>query len=127
MLNVEIPPPSQILEEVNEGSSDSDSDEDENRIPKERREDAEWVPGSSYLHRKLQGDETTDDNVYKLRSRLVSRSRQEMGNDKTGVEANSLYGSKQLIVSASENISPGRKKGHSYNLRSKIGAASSEV
>jgi hypothetical protein len=127
MLNVEIPPTLQILEEVNEGLSDSDSDKDENRIPKERREDSEWVPGSSYLCRKLQGNETTDDNVYKLCSRLVSRSRQEMVNDKTGAEANSLPGSEQLIVSVSENISPGRKKGHSYNLRGKIGAASSEV
>jgi hypothetical protein len=55
----------------------------------------------------------------------VSRSGQETERDKARTEVNRSPGSAQLIISTQENASPGMKKIHSYNLRSKTESTSS--
>jgi transposase InsO family protein len=112
-----IPSHSKILEVESEGVSESE--DDETSSPLGIREDSEWAPESSYLRRKLQYDNATDNIAYQLRSRLVSRSERETEQDKTGAGAAGASGNEQTVGSAS----PGKVKSassHSYNLRKRV-------
>ena len=78
--DIDIPSNVKLLEEQDD---ESDSlDERDGNLSRQYERDPEWTPGSSYLQRKLQSSQTADDIAYELRSRLVSRSRQEPEADK---------------------------------------------
>jgi hypothetical protein len=57
-----------------ESEESDESDEQIVNSPRRHRGDPEWTPGSSYLQRNLQSNGTAENNAYRLRSRLVSRS-----------------------------------------------------
>jgi len=105
-------------------------EEDLNTIEEESVDDPEWVPGSSYLQRKLQSITTADNVAYKLRSRLVGRSEQETEVDNEQAEAVSLQENENIIVNTHSKTSPGKNKpamSHSYNLRSRVESTRSNV
>jgi hypothetical protein len=92
----------EVTSELSHGSSD----------------EADWIPESSYLQRKLRNEKATADVVYELRSRRVGRSGQESDVDKDRVETSEQAGN--ILVQHStltdENIN---RSTHSYNLRTR--------
>ena len=116
-LDMNIPSYSELIE----GKLDSTSEiEDEglNSLSREKEDDSDWDPGSSYLQRKLRNDKPTADVAHHLRSRIVNRSGQETGNDKAGAEMSDPAGNASTPDDTSFNES---RSGvcHSYNLRSR--------
>ena len=114
--NMEIPP---HLQRINQDSTDSSESEEENdSSPFGLGDDPEWAPESSYLQRKLRSKDNTDSVAYRLRSRLVTRSEQEMEVDNSGMREVSSTGNEQVQNTAS----PGTDKTastHTYNLRNR--------
>jgi hypothetical protein len=101
-----------------------------NELPRENRDDSEWVPGSSYLQRKLQSSTTADNVAYRLRSRLVGRSEWETEVDNKQAEAVSSRESEDMLVNTHSETSLGKNKPamiHLYNLRSRVESTQSEV
>jgi len=91
-LEEAIPPPYAPVE-VQE---DLNKREGVNELSRKSRGDPEWVPGLSYLHRKLRSSTTADNVAYKLYSRLVGRSEQETEVDNEQAEAVSLQESENV-------------------------------
>jgi hypothetical protein len=115
-LDIGIP---SSLQAIDVGSETLSESEGEISSSQQRLgEDSEWTPGS-YLQRKLQGDNETDGIAYQLRSRLVSRSEQDMERDSMGIETVCSPGSKHT----QSKMSPSTVKtasSHSYNLRNRV-------
>jgi len=83
-------------------------------------DDSDWTPRSAYLQRKLHSDKTTDDVTYRLRSRLVGRSRQEPEGDSATAETSDPSGSKEAPnCTLHDNV--GSTVSRSYNLRDRTG------
>ena len=74
-LDTEIRSHPQVLTVGSDSSEDSV--ENSSSYLQRRKEDREGTPGSSYLPRKLPGNDTADDIAYQLLSRLVIRSRRK--------------------------------------------------
>jgi len=122
-----IPPPAELAE-VQEDLNTIGEGVDEFLC--ENRDDPEWVPGLSYLQRKLQSSTTADNVAYKLCSRLVCRSEQETGVDNEQAEAVSLQESENILVNTHSKTPLGKNKpamSHSYNLRSRVESTQSNV
>ena len=97
-LTAENPPRPRILDVESEESEISD---EEIISPLQmRRTDPEWTPGSSYLRKELQSNDTVDNVAYRLRSRLLSRSEREAEADKEQVEVISSQGSEHVCKHA---------------------------
>jgi hypothetical protein len=105
-LDTEIRSHPQVLD-VGSASSE-DSDEDSSSYLQRRREDPEWTPGSSYLQRKLQGNDSADGIAYHLLSRLAIRSGRETEGDNVRVGAVSSPSSEHMITDTRNVTSPGK-------------------
>jgi len=127
-LTAKSPPRPQVIQVESEASDGSD---EENVSPSQtRRADPEWTPGSSYLRKELRSNDTADNVVYRLRSRLVSRSGWDAEADKEQVEIEGSQGSEHMLVNTQNKTSPGRIKPattHPYNLRSRIESTNTEA
>jgi hypothetical protein len=115
---------------VQEEDLSESEDEGVNESPRKIRDDPEWVPGSSYLQRKLQSSTTADNVAYKLRSRLFGRPEQETEVDNEEAEAVSLRESENMLVNTHSETPLGKNKpamSHLYNLRSRVEPTQSNV
>jgi len=113
-----IPSQRQIVDDIDESYDDTDEEEID-RAVREYSDDSDWTPGSLYLQRKLQSDKTADDVTYRLRSRLVGRSRQELEADNATAETSDPSGSKNAQNCTLRDV--GSTVSHSYNLRDRTG------
>ena len=85
--------------------------------------DPDWTPGSSYLQRKLQSNQTADDIAYEMRSRLVSRSRQETETDTSQASAHSSLEGENVGINTQSEVQPEiveSAASHSNNLRRRV-------
>ena len=92
-------------------------------LARQSEHDPEWRPGSLYSQRSLRKDETADNIAYRLRSRLVSRSRQEAETDKRPAGAQTLLEDTNVNTnerSEGERVENESTVGHSYNLRNRV-------
>jgi hypothetical protein len=125
---VVIHPPTAPVE-VQEEDLNESGNESDNEVPRQITDDSDWVPGSSYLQRKLHSSTTADNLAYRLRSRLVGRSEQEQEVDNEQAEAVSLQENEDMLVNTHGETLLGKNKpakSHSYNLRSRIDSTQSD-
>ena len=118
--DIDIPSNVKLLEEEDELDS---LDERDVNLSRQYERDPEWIPGSSYLQRKLQSSQTADDIAYELRSRLVSRSRQEAEADKSQASIHSSLESENVETNTQNEVQPEiveSTASHSYNLRRRV-------
>jgi hypothetical protein len=101
-------------------SDTSEIEDDEEVSLRNREEDPEWDPGSSYLRQEVLNDNIADGVAYRLRSRLVGRSGREAETDKARSEVNDPPGNKILTQDTQEQMLAGKDRSHSYNLRSRV-------
>jgi hypothetical protein len=117
-------PPRPRVADVERDASDRSDDEISSPLQIQSA-DPEWIPGSSYLRKKLQDINTADDNVaHRLRSRLVSGLERETEADKEQEQIEvSTQKDEHMLANMQNETSPGKNRpaiNHSYNFRSRI-------
>jgi transposase InsO family protein len=118
-------PASQVINTENAESSETEEEVD--NTPQNQGENSEWTPGSLHLRRALRNNIPTDGVASRLRSRLLSRSGQEV--DKASADGSefpeaSAENSNSLTNLRTQIGTPVKTQpvtNHTYNLRSRVG------